>query len=167
MFSSRAAEKLVQIFSVVPAPVAHQSSPATVMAAQKAQADVLLHRLHYALPGGGTPRRRGAPTRKTSSTAQPMQGRGLAATSMRTTALLSTAWAARSIRAGRAASSGGAEAAAAVCTPLLCISLLHTHTQKKRSLDRAKWSFACGRVGHPLTEGRRAVAGLRLAGCFR
>jgi hypothetical protein len=41
---------------------------------------------------GGTPRRRGA-TRKTSSTAQPRQGRGLAATSMRTTALLSTAWA--------------------------------------------------------------------------
>jgi hypothetical protein len=76
-----------------------------VMTAQKAQADVLLHRLHYALPGGGTPRRRGA-TRKTSSTAQPRQGRGLTATSMRTTALLSTAWAARLIRAGRAAQSG-------------------------------------------------------------
>jgi hypothetical protein len=45
-----------------------------VMAAQNAQADVLLHRLHYALPGaGGTPRRRGA-TRKTSSTTQPRQG---------------------------------------------------------------------------------------------
>jgi hypothetical protein len=41
-----------------------------------------------------------------SSTAQPRQGRGLTATSMRTTALLSTAWAARLIRAGRAASSG-------------------------------------------------------------
>jgi hypothetical protein len=36
---------------------------------------------------GGTPRRRGA-TRKTSSTAQPRQGRGLTATSMRITALL-------------------------------------------------------------------------------
>jgi hypothetical protein len=39
---------------------------------------------------GGTPRRRGA-TRKMSSTAQPRQGRWLTATSMRTTALLSTA----------------------------------------------------------------------------
>jgi hypothetical protein len=54
---------------------------------------------------GETPRRRGA-TRKTSSAAQPRQGRGLTVTSMRTTALLSTAWAARRIRAGRAASSG-------------------------------------------------------------
>jgi hypothetical protein len=54
---------------------------------------------------GGTPRRRGA-TRKTSSTAQPRQGRELTATSMRTTALLSTAWAARRIRAGRAAQPG-------------------------------------------------------------
>jgi hypothetical protein len=35
---------------------------------------------------GGTPRRRGA-MRKTRSTAQPRQGRGLTATSMRTTAL--------------------------------------------------------------------------------
>jgi hypothetical protein len=52
---------------------------------------------------GGTSRRRGA-TRKASSTAQPMQGRGLTATSMRTTALLSTAWVARCIRSGRAAS---------------------------------------------------------------
>jgi hypothetical protein len=43
---------------------------------------------------------------KTSSTAQPGQGRGLTATSMRTMALLSTAWAARLIRAGRAASKG-------------------------------------------------------------
>jgi hypothetical protein len=42
----------------------------------------------------------------TSSTAQPRQGRGLTATSMRTTAWLSTAWAARLIRAGRAAQSG-------------------------------------------------------------
>ena len=39
-------------------------------------------------------------------------------------------------------------------------------SQPSAMLDRAKWSFACGRVGHPLTEGS-AVAGLRLAGCFR
>jgi hypothetical protein len=70
-----------------------------VMTAQKAQADVLLHR-------GGAPRRRGA-TRKTRSTAQPRKGRGLVATSMRTTALLSTAW-------SRARGRTGAEAAAAV-----------------------------------------------------
>jgi hypothetical protein len=37
---------------------------------------------------------------------QPRQGRGLTATLMRTTALLSTAWAARRIRAGREAPSG-------------------------------------------------------------
>jgi hypothetical protein len=41
--------------------------------------------------------------RKTSSTAQPRQGRGLTVTSMRTTALGSTEWAARLIRARRAA----------------------------------------------------------------
>jgi hypothetical protein len=76
-----------------------------VMAAQKAQADVLLHRLHYALPGWYAKRWRSA-TRKTSSTAQPRKGRGLTATSMWTTALLPTAWAARRIRAGRAASLG-------------------------------------------------------------
>jgi hypothetical protein len=78
-----------------------------VMTAQKAQADVLIHRLHYLGTHyrGGTPRRRGA-TRKASSAAQPRQGRGLTATSMRTTALLSTAWAARRIRPGRGASSG-------------------------------------------------------------
>jgi hypothetical protein len=52
-----------------------------------------------------TPRRRGT-SRKPSATAQPRQGRGLTATSMRTTALLSTTWAARLIRAGRAAQSG-------------------------------------------------------------
>jgi hypothetical protein len=54
---------------------------------------------------GETPRRRGA-TRRTSSTAQPRQGRGLTATSVRTSALLSTAWAAQLIRAARAAPSG-------------------------------------------------------------
>jgi hypothetical protein len=48
------------------------------------------------------------------------QGRGLTATSMRTTALLSTAWAARPIRAGRAAQSRWSEAAA-VRAPLLCM----------------------------------------------
>jgi hypothetical protein len=53
--------------------------------------------------------------------------RGLTATSMRTTALLSTAWAARPIRAGRAASSGWRRR---LCARPCCVkSLLH---QKKR-----------------------------------
>jgi hypothetical protein len=64
---------------------------------------------------GGAPWRRGA-MRKTSSTAQPRQGRGLAVTSMRTTALGSTEWAARRIRAGRAAPQGGLREAAASCS---------------------------------------------------
>jgi hypothetical protein len=49
----------------------------------------------------------------TSSTAQPRQGRGLTATSMRTTALLSTAWAARPNRGG----GGGCARALAVHKP--------------------------------------------------
>jgi hypothetical protein len=78
-----------------------------VMTAQKAQADVLLHRLHYALPGwDAAAERRDAQDERAPQTAQPRQGRGLTATSMRTTALLSTAWAARLIRAGGAAQSG-------------------------------------------------------------
>jgi hypothetical protein len=63
---------------------------------------------------GGTPRRRGA-TRKTSSTAQPRQGRGLTADGdfdfdARTTALLSAfdgVGRPAHVRAGRAARSGG------------------------------------------------------------
>jgi hypothetical protein len=50
-----------------------------VMAAQKAQADVFLHRLHYALPGRDAAAESGAccVMRKTSSTAQPCrQGQG-------------------------------------------------------------------------------------------
>jgi hypothetical protein len=76
-----------------------------VMTAQKAQADVLLHHLFTTHYRGGTPRRRSA-MRKASSTAQPRQGRGRTAASMRTTALGSTEWAARPIRAGRAAPAG-------------------------------------------------------------
>jgi hypothetical protein len=71
-----------------------------VMAAEKAQADVLLHRLHCALPGWDVAAdRRDAQgefhsaAQARASTAQPM-------------ALLSTASAARLIRAGRAASEG-------------------------------------------------------------
>jgi hypothetical protein len=61
------------------------------MTAQKAQAEVLLASTAFTTRyRGGTPRRRGA-MRKTSSTAQPRQGRGLTATSMRTTALASAA----------------------------------------------------------------------------
>jgi hypothetical protein len=56
---------------------------------KKAQADVLLHRLHYALPGwDAAAERRDAQDELHS--AAPRQGRGLTATSMRTTALLST-----------------------------------------------------------------------------
>jgi hypothetical protein len=93
-----------------------------VMTAQKAQADVLLYRLHYALPGGDAAAERRDAQLRASSTAQPRQGRrGLTATSMRTTALLSTAWAARRIRAGRAASEmgggGGCARALAVYKP--------------------------------------------------
>jgi hypothetical protein len=72
-----------------------------VTTAQKAQADVLIHRLHYALPGWDAAAERrdaqdelhSAAQAKTSSTA------ALAWT----TALLPTAWAARLIGAGRAA----------------------------------------------------------------
>jgi hypothetical protein len=74
-----------------------------VMTAQKAQADVLLHRLHYALPGWDAAAERRDAQGEFHSAAQ---GRGLTATSMRTTALLPTAWAARLVRAGRAAQSG-------------------------------------------------------------
>jgi hypothetical protein len=95
-----------------------------VMAVQKAQAGrwicsstALLTTHAYR---GGTPRRRGA-MRKASSTAQPRQGRGLTATSMRTTALGSTEWAARPIRAGRAAPEG-LRRRRAVRAPLLCMS---------------------------------------------
>jgi hypothetical protein len=60
------------------------------------------------LPGwDAAAERRDAQDEQTSSTAQPRQGRGLAATSMRATALLSTAWAARPIRAGRRRGGGG------------------------------------------------------------
>jgi hypothetical protein len=79
------------------------------MTAQKAQADVLLHRLHYALPGwDATAERRDAQDEfHSAAQAQPRQGRGLTATSMRrTTTLLSTARTARRIRDGRAAQSG-------------------------------------------------------------
>jgi hypothetical protein len=76
-----------------------------VMTAQKAQADVLLHRLHYALPGWDAAAERRDAQDELHSAAQ-RQGRGLTATLMRTTALLSTAWPARRIRAGRAAQSG-------------------------------------------------------------
>jgi hypothetical protein len=76
-----------------------------VMTAQKAQADVLLHRLHYALPGWYAAAERRDAQDEFHSAAQ-ARGRGRTATSMRTTALLSTAWAARLIKAGRAAPSG-------------------------------------------------------------
>jgi hypothetical protein len=96
-----------------------------VVTAQKAQADVLLHRLHYALPRGGTPRRRGAlgkaSSGKASSTAQPRQGHGRTATSMRTTALASTEWAARPIRAGRAVSAGGGGGCALALVASRCV----------------------------------------------
>jgi hypothetical protein len=48
------------------------------MTAQKAQADVLLHRLHYALPGwDAAAERRDVQDEDSSPTAQPRQGRGL------------------------------------------------------------------------------------------
>jgi hypothetical protein len=76
-----------------------------VMSAQKAQADVLLHRLHDALLGWDTAEeRRGAQCEFRA--AQPSQGRGLTATSMRTAALASTESAARPIRAGCAFPAG-------------------------------------------------------------
>jgi hypothetical protein len=74
---------------------------------------------------GGPPRRRGrGAMRKTSSTAQPMQGRGLTATSMRTTALGSTycttEWATHSAHKSRArgpSGGGGFARALAVYNP--------------------------------------------------
>jgi hypothetical protein len=80
---------------------------------------VLLHRLHYALPGWEA-----AAERRDAQDEFHRQGRGLTATSMRTTALLSTAWAARLIRDGSAASLIGVLEAAAVRAPLLCIGLI-------------------------------------------
>jgi hypothetical protein len=64
---------------------------------------------------GGTPRRRGA-THKASSTAQPRQGRGLTATSMRIAALLSTAWAAPLEPGARPQGGGGGS-----CTRALAV----------------------------------------------
>jgi hypothetical protein len=101
-----------------------------VMTAQKAQADVLLHRLHYALPGWGAAAERRDAQDEFHSAAQ-ATGRGLTATSMRTPALLPTAWAARRIRAGRAAQSGWRRR---MCVPLLCISLLHQKNTKTLAL---------------------------------
>jgi hypothetical protein len=76
-----------------------------VMAAQNAQADVLLHRLHYALPGWDAATERRDMQDELHSAAQ-ARAWADTATSVRTAALLSTAWAARCIRAGRAASPG-------------------------------------------------------------
>jgi hypothetical protein len=71
------------------------------MAAQKGQAGVLLHRLHYALPGwDAAGERRGAQGEFHSAA-------GLTAASVRTTALLSAARAARLIRAGARPQRGG------------------------------------------------------------
>ena len=78
-----------------------------VMTAQKAQADVLLHRLHYALPGWDTAAERRDAQGEFHSAAQARAwADGDFDADLRTTALLSTAWAARRIRAGRAARSG-------------------------------------------------------------
>jgi hypothetical protein len=59
-----------------------------------AAADVLLHRLYYALPGWDAAAERRDAQGEFHSAAQ-AQGRGLTATSMRIAALLSTTWAAR------------------------------------------------------------------------
>jgi hypothetical protein len=57
---------------------------------------------------------------------------------MRTTALLSTAWAARLIRAGLAAASGWPEAAA-VRALLLCISLLPKKRMRVFTVNKAAY----------------------------
>jgi hypothetical protein len=76
-----------------------------VMTAQKAQADVLLHRHHYALPGwdAAAERRDAQDELHSAAQARAWAGGDFDADH---TALLSTAWAARPIRAGREASSG-------------------------------------------------------------
>jgi hypothetical protein len=80
------------------------------MAVQKAQADALPHRLHYALPGwdAAAGRRDAQGEFHSAAAAHERQGRGrgLAVTPVRTTALGPTEWAARPIRAGRAAPGG-------------------------------------------------------------
>jgi hypothetical protein len=78
---------------------------AVVMTAQKAQADVLLLRLHYALPGWDAAAERRDAQDEFHSAAQARAWADFDA-SMRTTALLPTAWAARLVGAGRAAQSG-------------------------------------------------------------
>jgi hypothetical protein len=79
-----------------------------VMAAQKAQADVLLAHRPPSLRTTGVGRRGGeARCARRAPQRSPGKGpRGWTATSMRTTALASTEWAARLIRAGRAAPAG-------------------------------------------------------------
>jgi hypothetical protein len=84
----------------------------------KAQADVRLHRLHYALPGWDAAAERRDAQYESHSAAQ-ARARGRTATSRRATALASMEWAARPVRAGRAAPAGGE---AGVRAPLLCIS---------------------------------------------
>jgi hypothetical protein len=73
------------------------------------QAGVLLHRLHYALPGWDAAAERRDVQDELHSAAQAKDWAD-GDSSMRTTALLSTAWAARLIRAGRGRR--GVEAAA-------------------------------------------------------
>jgi hypothetical protein len=92
---------------------------------------------------GGTPRRRGA-MRKTSSTAHAAQakGRGRTATSMRTTTLASTEWAARPTRAGRAAPGGGVEVGAPGCACALAVNK-HLPARPHRVLLRAPSSTTC------------------------
>jgi hypothetical protein len=99
-----------------------------VMTAQKAQADVLLHRLHYALYRGGTPWRRGA-TRKTSSTAQPRQGRAWADGDFDADHGFAFDGVGRPAHSKSRARGPIRAEAAAVRAPLLCISPLH---QKKK-----------------------------------
>jgi hypothetical protein len=76
--------------------------------------------------------------RKTSSaTAQPRQGRGLAVTSMRTTALGSTEWAARPIIEPGARPQGGWRVeAAAVRSTLPCISPFHDQDELQPKVGR-------------------------------
>jgi hypothetical protein len=68
-----------------------------VMTAQKAQADVLLHRLHYALPSWDAAAERCGTQDELHSAAQARAWADVATSSVRTTALLSTAWVARLI----------------------------------------------------------------------
>jgi hypothetical protein len=121
-----------------------------VMAAQKAQADVLLHRLHYALLGWDTAAERRDAQDGLRSAAQARAWAGGDFDADR--ALASTEWGARQIRAGRAVSAGGRRRLCAVRSRRSAPPRAHSHNQETLRVCTLKQSQARSSLGSWLSE---------------